>query len=112
MNFSSEYDHIATINGKLTDTGWATINTTYPTYMRVKNGFVTIDVRLAGGTTPSSGTVVYTLPAAYAPPYEMAVPNSNASGYLFIKTDGSVVLGANTGQTINNYFTACITFPI
>lgn len=106
-------DAIATINGKLTDTGWTTINTTYPTYMRVKNGFVTINMRLAGGSTPPDGTLLYTLPAAYRPALEIAVPTQNLRGNLYIKPlNGEVSINANSGQTLNNYMAALVTYPI
>lgn len=113
QDIASNTQAIANLNEKITDTGWTTINQTYPTYMRVKNGYVTINMRLSGGTTPTDGVQLYTLPSAYRPTYEMAVPTQNLRGNLYIKNDtGVITINQNSGQTLNNFMAATITYPI
>ena len=97
---------------KNTDTGWSLVNSTYPLYLRIKNEVAYIDLRLNGGTTPPDGTTLYTLASGLRPSHEIAVPTQNLRANLFVKTTGEISINANSGQTLNNYMAASISFPI
>ena len=62
------------------DTGWITLNRTYPTWYRKKNGYVT------GGSTPPAGQDVTLgiLPVGYGPYQDMGSHTMKLDGRLRI----------------------------
>ena len=69
-------------------------------------------MRLNGGTTPSDGTQLGTLPEGYRPSYPMIMPTHNLRGTLSVNDDGTVVINKNTGYDLNNYMACIISFPV
>ena len=102
-------DQIATIQG---DSSWTSLNTTYPTYYRKVAGIVTVLFRLNGGSTPSSGDLLGTLPSGYRPSYQVVVATQNLHGHIVVDTDGKVNINANSGQTLNNFMGCCVSYPV
>ena len=93
------------------DTGWITLNSTYPTYYRAKDGFTTVVMRLGGGSIPTSGKVLGTIPQAYRPKYQMVVTTHNLKGNVMVDVNGEVIITENSGQTLNAYMGAVLTYP-
>lgn len=100
-------------NPHMEDTGWITLNNTYPLFYRVKRGMVTVVLRLAGGATPSEGQVLATLPQKYWPAAQMVCATHNLRGAFSIAQDGAIAINANSasGLTLNNYMGCVITYP-
>lgn len=69
-------------------------------------------MRLSGGSTPTDGLSLGTLPTGYRPPYDIACATQNGRGNLYVQPDGNVSINANPGQTLNNYMAAIISYPV
>ena len=102
-------DHLAQFEG---ESAWTTLSNTYPSQYRKVAGIVFVRMRLNGGTTPSDGTQLGTLPEGYRPSYPMIMPTHNLRGTLSVNDDGTVVINKNTGYDLNNYMACIISFPV
>jgi hypothetical protein len=101
------------LNNKLTgDNGWTTINSTYPTYYRKVAGIVFVLMRLNGGSTPTDGELLGTLPEGYRPALNFVAATHNLRGNLSVSTDGKIVVSENSDQSLNNYMGCEVSYPV
>ena len=99
----------------ISDTGWITLNSTYPTSYRKKNGFVTVVMRLSGGATPADGTLLGTLPEEYRPGIQITSATHNLRGAFMVSDDGKVTISKNSviqSVELNNYMGVTVTYPV
>ena len=100
------------LKSALSDTGWISLNDTYPTKYRVRHGVVYISFRLLGGSIPSDGTVFGYIPSQYCPIQDVAVCLQNGRGNIGCSTSGGVSINANPGQSFNAWMAGMIIYPL
>lgn len=94
---------VATLN---TSVGWAQYGGAYAyaAYTKQPNGLVLLRGAVKSGT---AGSIIFTLPTGYRPQYDAAfasVDGNNNHCTVVARADGTVVLLASTGYTVNTGF--------
>lgn len=71
------------------DTGWIVLNSTYPTWYRKKNGYVTIHMRFSNTTPPTAGQTVDigVLPEGYGPFQDVVSHTAALDGRLSVYSE-------------------------
>ena len=69
-------------------------------------------MRLVGGSTPTDGALLGTLPQEYRPAVQMVTTTHNLRGMFTVSTDGKVTISVQSGMSLNNYMGAFLSYPL
>jgi len=69
-------------------------------------------MRLVGGTTPTDGAVLGTLPQEYRPMVQIVTTTHNLRDMFMVGMDGKVTISAHSGMSLNNYMAAILSYPL